>query len=418
MAIGGFWVMIYASVGFYVEVFRKSRIKEFFLVIGLSILGTIILFFTVLIDDPGIANYQAYYKTAGTYFLIHVGMALCIKMVSLSYLKRLIRKKKVWFNTLIVGSNTNAQEILKDILSINNSLGYKFLGYVHIFEDSKDLLSGELRHFGDYENIPKLIRRCKIEHIIIAVESSEHQKIAEILNAIEGTNVRVSIIPDIYQILLGSVKVNHVFGIPLIEINRKLIPVWQKVFKRGFDIVFSISLLILGFPFLLFFALMTKFSSKGPMFYTQERIGKDEIPFNIIKFRSMYVGSEKKGPALSSDNDPRITKWGKFMRKTRIDELPQVINVLKGDMAVVGPRPERQYFINKIVEQAPHYKHLLRVRPGITSLGQVKYGYAENVDEMVRRLKYDIIYIENMSLAMDFRILVFTFLIIFQGRGK
>ena len=158
-------------------------------------------------------------------------------------------------------------------------------------------------------------------------------------------------------------------------------------------------------------------SSKGPVFYSHERIGKYGKPFTIFKFRSMYLESEKNGPALSSKYDTRITKFGRFMRKSRLDELPQFYNVLIGDMSLVGPRPERQFFIDQIVKQAPHFTHLHKVRPGITSWGQVKFGYAENVEEMIQRLKYDIIYIENMSLYVDIKILIYTIKIIFKGQG-
>jgi lipopolysaccharide/colanic/teichoic acid biosynthesis glycosyltransferase len=195
-------------------------------------------------------------------------------------------------------------------------------------------------------------------------------------------------------------------------------PVWQQVTKRAIDITASLLVLVLGSPFFLLVALITKFTSRGPILFFQERIGKDGAPFNIIKFRSMYVNAEKAGPALSSQHDPRITPWGRFMRKTRIDEFPQFYNVLIGEMSLVGPRPERQFFIDKIMEKAPHYRHLTRVKPGITSLGQVKYGYAENVDQMVKRLKFDILYIENMSLGMDFRILIHTVLTVLGAKGK
>jgi exopolysaccharide biosynthesis polyprenyl glycosylphosphotransferase len=218
--------------------------------------------------------------------------------------------------------------------------------------------------------------------------------------------------------LLGSVKVNHLFGTPLIEIKQDLLPLWQQVLKRGFDAGVSVMFMVLACWVYGLTAIMVKLSSPGPIFYRQERIGKNGVPFYIIKFRSMYVNAERLGPALSSDHDPRITKWGRFMRKVRLDEFPQFWNVLKGDMSLVGPRPERRFFIEQIVQTAPHYRHLHRVRPGLTSLGQVKYGYAETVAQMVERLKFDILYIENMSLAMDFRVLLYTLKIILEGRGK
>jgi exopolysaccharide biosynthesis polyprenyl glycosylphosphotransferase len=209
-----------------------------------------------------------------------------------------------------------------------------------------------------------------------------------------------------------------IFGAPLIEVNPLIMPAWQFSVKRAMDIAVSGLALILLTPVYLLLAIGVKLSSPGPVFFTQERIGKHGRPFWIVKFRSMYCGAEQNGPQLSSSSDARITTFGRWMRKTRMDELPQFWNVLKGDMSLVGPRPERQHFIDAIMKVAPHYRHLHKVRPGITSWGQVKFGYAENVDQMVRRLKYDVLYIENMSIAMDLKILAYTILIVLKGDGK
>lgn len=418
--IAFFWVLLYFLIGFYQDALRKSRIKETLLLFIVTLLGTIILFFGVLLDDQGVESYQSYYKTSTSLFFVHFGLAFFVRMFYLSVIKTRINKGKISFNTLIVGSNQNALDIVTDLKKINYSLGLNFVAYLHAFDKTKNLLksSTNIKHLGGLEVLDTVIRRCKIEEVIVAVEPKETDVISEILQNLNDERLRVSIVPNLYQVMIGTVKVNHVFGVPLIHVKTNLMPIWQKALKRIFDILFSVFSIFIGLPVFIFTGVMVKLSSKGPIFYRQERIGINGNVFKIIKFRSMYVDAERTGPALSSDNDPRITNWGRFMRKTRLDEIPQFFNVLIGDMAVVGPRPERQHFIDLIMEQAPYYKHLLKVRPGITSLGQVKYGYAENVDEMVRRLKFDILYIENMSLAMDFRIILFTILIVIQGRGK
>jgi exopolysaccharide biosynthesis polyprenyl glycosylphosphotransferase len=418
-AISVFWLLLYLFMGAYRDVFHKFRLRELSHTFIISLIGCILIFFVLLLDDT-IVSYKSYYQLFAANFLFHFSFTFFLRYVLVSQTVYKVHNRIIGFNTLIIGSNEAAWKIFTEIESQKKSFGNKLIGFVKV--DDKNGYSNTLKNkipcLGDIRSIKGSIAENHVEEVIIAIESSEHESIGRIIGELDGTEVSIKIIPDMYNILSGQVKMTNVFGTPLIEIYRNIMPVWQQTIKRVFDIGISLAVLILFSPLYLAIGLMVKFSSKGFVFYSHERIGKHGNPFMIHKFRSMHVDAEKSGPQLSSTHDPRITKFGLFMRKTRIDELPQFYNVLKGDMSVVGPRPERQFYIDQIVKQAPHYKHLLKVRPGITSWGQVKYGYAENVDQMVQRLKYDIIYIENMTLSLDIKILIYTVIIMMQGRGK
>jgi len=410
-----YWHAVYLVFGLYRSWYAQSRFDELVAVLKATTFGILVLFFAIFVDDRGAGPQLQSRLLIAIYWALVLGCVGGGRLLQHTFHRRMLESGIGLRHAMIIGWGDKAWE-LYDLVHRYPALGYKVVGFI-----STSLVDGShegVPVLGSVSDLPRAIDDHNVHDVLIALDSSEHARLLDIIAACNSHDVNLKIIPDLYDIISGQARTNQIYGFPIIEIMPDIMQPWERAVKRFLDVVFSFVVLFLGLPLWVLTAIAIKVDSRGPVFYTQERVGKDGKLFKIVKFRSMHDDAEKhSGPVWAEKRDPRVTGVGKIIRRLRLDEIPQLINVLDGDMSLVGPRPERAYFVEQFTKEIPLYTRRLKVRPGITGWAQVKHKYDESIDDVRKKIQYDLFYIENMSLRMDFKILLNTIAVVLSGKG-
>lgn len=413
--VPAFWFLLYYATGTYQDLRRKTHSKNLGQLFITTLAGVGILFFLLILDDT-VISYRNYYESVIVLFLLQYFCVLILRVILLSHKNLKFHHGKDEFKVVMLGTSGRIIRFCSENHLWLKKNHFTVVGYL-----LQDMHEGTAIKFSSpvtgVEDAGKLVRETKAEEVFIIMDPPCREVMENLLYLLFRHDVYIRILPELYPVTSLPVKVVDLFHAPLWLLSDNVLAMWQQSIKTFLDILLSIIAIVLLSPVIVVLIILIKATSTGPVLYSHTRIGKNGLPFRILKFRSMYMNSEPDGPRLAVRNDPRITPVGKFMRRRRLDEIPNFINVFKGDMSLVGPRPERAFYIEQIIGKAPQYSKLHLVKPGITSWGQVKYGYAENIGEMMQRMRYDQVYIENMSLFVDFQILFKTVGIVLRGKG-
>ncbi|HTP79347.1 MAG TPA: sugar transferase [Bacteroidota bacterium] len=422
-AVYCYWLLWFSFFGLYQYWYAQSRLDELLTLFRTSLLGGLVLFFVIFVDDTAVESRTSSRILIGLYWVFMFTTVASGRLAVRAIQKRLLIGGVGARNTLIVGWSEKAFQLCDMVLSYP-ALGYNVVGFARPTkrrEGKGPATTGKYRDvpvLGYVGELPKLIHKHRIQEVLIGLDSTEHDRLMEVMRFCNGHDVGMKIVPDLYDIVSGQARISSLYGSPLMDVRPQILKPWEAAMKRSLDTLVSLAILLVGLPLWLVIAAAIKLDSPGRVFYIQERLGRNGKVFGIFKFRSMRANAEQQsGPVWAGRNDPRVTRMGRLLRRLHLDEVPQFINVLLGHMSLVGPRPERPYFVEKLAKQIPLYRHRLRVRPGITGWAQVKHKYDENLDDVKAKVKYDLFYIENLSWRLDLKILFNTLYVMLMGRG-
>ena len=437
LGLGVYWLTVFFFSGMYRERYAASRFDELISILKVIAAGILVLIFAIYIDtlNSGTTRSEIFFYGATVYLSVALFRVL-VRTIQKTLILRGIGTHKA----LIVGWGDRVDKLHQDI-GRYPAAGLDVVGMIRLRQPAmaqQPALAGGYEGatvggdganidmdvsisngIADIEEIPELIDRLQVQDVLITLGPNQNNELMEILRVCDGKAVSLKLVPDFYSVIGGMARTEHLYGLPLIEVLPAPMPAWEESTKRLIDFVASLVILILGMPAWFFITAVILATSKGPAIYRQKRVGYKGKVFTMLKFRTMVENAEAKtGPVWASENDPRYTPIGRWLRKTRLDEIPQLWNVLKGEMSLVGPRPERPYFVEKLAKEIPLYSRRYRVKPGITGWAQVTWHYDTSLDDVRQKVKYDLFYIANLSLRMDLKILFLTIRTALLGKGQ